>query len=117
MIRLLADENLPPALMSALGQKLPGIKFQTTRELQAVGLSDPEILELAASQQQVIVTMDHRTMPGYAAQRVAAGAKMPGVIVIHSGRTLRELVDDLELMLRCLRDQDFENQVIHLPLT
>src|SRR5262245_56375967 len=108
MIRILADENLPPALVGAIRQRIPGIEIESTHEVQIDGFSDAELLEWASVRDQVVLTLDHRTMPDFANERVAANQKMPGVIVLYAGRTLRQLVDDVELVVQCLGEQELQ---------
>jgi hypothetical protein len=117
MIRILADENVPPALAIAVRQRIPGIDIETTHEVQIDGFSDPELLQWASERKQVVLTMDHRTMPEFANERLAKRKLLPGLLVVHGGRTLRELVDEIEVVVCCLAEADFENQVIHIPLS
>lgn len=117
MIRMLADENVPAGAGHRHPKRILGIEVETTHEVQIDGLPDPELLEWASNKGQLLLTMDHRTMPTFARERVAAGKSTPGVLVVYGGRTLRELVDEIELIVHCLEDDEFENQVIHIPLS
>lgn len=115
MIRLLADEHIPTALVHGLRQRVIGIDIKTVVQEGLRGKSDPELLEWAAANLRVLLTMDVQTLPGFASERLSAGENFAGLIVLHGGQTLRILLDDLEVLINCLTDEDCVGQVIHIP--
>lgn len=117
MIRIMADENIPPALVGALRQRISELDIETTHEAGLDGWSDPQLLERADENGQVLLTMDHRTVPDHAKKRASIDKAMCGVIVVHGGQTLKKIVDEMELILLCLSPDEIRNQVIHVPLS
>jgi len=117
MMRLLADEHIPSALVTGLRQLMAEIDIETVNDAGLNGTLDAELLEWAAEHGRVMVTMDQKTMPGFAALRIDVGKPMPGVIVLHGGHTLRHLLEELELLTTCLSEDDIQNQVMRIPLT
>lgn len=87
--------------------------------VQDVGLAgedDPVILEWAAQQERIFVTHDAKTMPGHAYARVRAGLRMCGVCVVTQSAPIGRRIEDLLLTVRCLRQDEWENRVRHVPL-
>lgn len=117
MIRLLADENIPPVLIAALIRAEPILDIVTVQFEGLADESDPVVLAAAALSERVLLTYDHRTIPKFASDRVTEGQPMPGVIVLHSGATLQQLIAELRLALKCLSAEEFRLlQILHLPL-
>lgn len=55
-------------------------------------------------------------MPKYAYERVNANEPMPGVIAVHLDAPIGEVIQDLLLIVEASDADDFENQVVYLPL-
>ena len=56
-------------------------RISTSTQRQLEGLSDPEVLELAARERRVLVSHDKRTMPIHFTARVASDLRSPGVLL------------------------------------
>ena len=78
--------------------------------------SDPELLAWAAEARRVIVTHDRKTMPRYASERVVAGYSMPGIFVIPRRLPISQVIDDLEIMVVCSEENEWQNIIKFLPL-
>jgi len=115
-MRFLSDENFDNDILRGLFARdstLDILRVQDTEMFQA---SDPLILEWAAQQDRILLTHDKRTMPDYAYERLAAGLTMPGVIEISKSLSIGETVEELMYLMLAGRPEDFQNQVIYLPL-
>ncbi len=53
-------------------------------------------------------------MPGYAYQRITAGQRMPGVVIV-AVPTRAKVIADLVVMIECSQDHEWENQVRYAP--
>jgi hypothetical protein len=62
------------------------------------GAPDPAVLAWAAEHDRVLVTHDHRTMPGHYYERLARGLSCSGVILVRHNAILSEALFDLEMM-------------------
>ena len=62
------------------------------------------------------MTHDVQTMPGYAYDRVRVGLPMHGVVVIADTLPIGIAVDELATFVACSRDDEWEGQIIFLPL-
>ena len=61
--RFQADNDLEQRIVTAVRRLGPAVDFQTAPTLDLHGLSDPEVLALAAEQGRVLVSHDRRTLP------------------------------------------------------
>jgi len=81
MLRLLIDEDVHGDILHGLRRRQPALDLV---RVQDVGLShtpDPMILEWAAKQQRMVVSVDKKTLAVSAWDRVARGLPMPGVAI------------------------------------
>ena len=62
-VRFLADADLNHAIVQGIHLREPAIDFKAANEAALEGLSDPEVLELAAREGRVLVSYDKSTMP------------------------------------------------------
>lgn len=119
-VKLLLDADLPRALFTAL------VRDDSTLDVvrvQQVGLrtaSDPEILAYAAEANRIVVTKDKATMRDFAAERIARGEAMAGLIIVRPaylrglrglGTVLRELLD----VNRLTSSVDWEGVIRFIP--
>ena len=83
MLKLLADENINPDLLTQLWRHLPDIDAVDVRDAGLTQMPDPVILQWAADSDRVVVSHDKGTMRKFAEDRVRAGLPMPGLIIVH----------------------------------
>jgi predicted nuclease of predicted toxin-antitoxin system len=101
-LRLLLDANLSPrgvtAKLRAAGHDVLALAEDATYE----GLADPQVLELAASEQRILITRNSRDFAPLARQWAEAGRSHTGIILIwtldHS--QFAEIVARIERQLR-----------------
>jgi hypothetical protein len=87
--------------------------------VQQVGLSgadDPMVLEWAATNNRLILTHDVQTLPGFAYHRVRAQRPMSGVIEVPAELTVGAAIDDILVIAGASSPEDWEGQIIFLPL-
>ena len=80
------------------------------------GASDPYVLEWAAQTGRVILTHDASTMTRHAYDRVRLGRAMPGVFEVPQGLALGRVIEDLILLAEYSLEDEWEGQVLYLPL-
>jgi len=113
---LLSDENLHGAIIRGLRMHLPGCNLVTAKEAGLLGEDDPTILAWAAAHGRLVVASDKQTMPGFAYDRLRAGQRMPGLIIIPQRLPLGDVIADLTFISECLTPDEWESQVKYLPL-
>jgi len=79
-------------------------------------LDDPSLFERAEVAGRVVFTNDFDFL-NLAVGRQRGGVWFPGVVWVHQTRLpLGQVIDDLEILAKAGDPEDFENQVIYLPI-
>lgn len=87
--------------------------------LQDAGLSgvdDPTVLNWAARERRILLTHDVTTLVAQAFSHLDAGQPMPGVFAVQSRAPLGAVIEDLALVAECSVEDEWEGQVLFLPL-
>ena len=79
--RFIADADLSEKIIVGVRHREPRIDFLNASEGGTRGLSDPEVLALAAATGRVVVSSDQKTMPGHFRKFVEAH-ESPGLIIV-----------------------------------
>jgi hypothetical protein len=116
MLRLAADENFNHAVLRGLRRRNPQVDAVRVQDAGLSGSDDPTVLEWAAREGRVLVTHDSGTVTRYAYDRVRAGRRMTGVIVVSLSATIGEVIEDFLLLIECTSEADWSDQVLYLPL-
>jgi predicted nuclease of predicted toxin-antitoxin system len=116
-MRWLSDHNFNHDILRGLVRRCPKIDFVTTQDEGLETVSDPELLEWAASEHRVVLTHDRETMHGFANERIRAGLTLPGVVIVSDRITLRQAIDELELIETCMRDGELTDCVLFVPIS
>ncbi len=117
MVKFLADEDLPRAIVVGARRRKPDLDIVRVQDVGLGTKPDPEILEWAAQEGRIVISRDKSTMPRYAADRIRAGQPMPGLLlVLRRWRSqLRELIEDL-ILIDEEDQEEWENRIEYLPL-
>lgn len=116
MLRLAADENLNNAIIRGILRRKPEADVVRVQDVGLSGVNDPTVLAWAAEADRVLLTNDVTTITKYAYERVATGQKMPGVIEISRAVPIGIAIDEIILLLECSLPDEWEGQVLFLPL-
>ena len=65
-VRFQADNDLDQRIVKATRQFDPSVDFQTAFQAKLHGRADPLVLQIAASENRILVSRDRRSMPGHA---------------------------------------------------
>jgi predicted nuclease of predicted toxin-antitoxin system len=87
--------------------------------VQDVGLrkvDDQEILDWATSNGRILLTHDRATMPDFAYERLSQGQQMSGLFVINDRMPVRQVIDELLLLIDCSEQDEWKGIVLYLPL-
>jgi hypothetical protein len=63
MLRFLADANLDEGIVSGCRRREPTMDFLSAKDAKLEGVSDPDVLRIAAEQGRILVSHDFKTMP------------------------------------------------------
>ncbi len=89
-----ADADLNQAIVAGVLRRDPSIDFQTANVLDLSGLTDLEVLLIAAQQGRVIVSHDQRTMPRYFAEFISTQTSA-GLIIVLQSTPISTAIDNL----------------------
>ncbi len=110
-----ADADLNEEIVAGVMRREPAIDFQTAEDAALRGLSDPDVLARAASENRILVTHDRRTMPGHFANYIFQNAS-PGVFIISQQLRVRTAIEELLLIWVASESEEWRNLIVELPL-
>lgn len=116
MLRLLIDQDLDHVILRGLLLRVPTLDVITAHEVGLSNASDPELLAWASEQRRIVVTHDRRTMPYHAANQIASGVGLAGIIIVSRQLSVSQVIDDLEIIVSCSEVDEWENVIKHLSL-
>ena len=116
MLRLLIDENVHGDIVDGLRRRQPALDMVRVQDVGLRHTPDPIILEWAAQEGRVVVSVDKKTLAVDAWDRVARGLPMPGVAILRILLSIGQAVNELELIACAGNPDDFRDQVVYLPL-
>lgn len=103
-------------LSSKAWLRLPGAEIVKAKDVGLVSADDPTVLEVAATQQRILLTHDQRTIPDFAYARLVEGLPMPGVVVVPWSMPVSAAVGELELVIGAGTIADLGGKVTRLPM-
>jgi hypothetical protein len=115
-MKLLADENFHRAITRGLLRQLPDLDLVRVQDVGLSAADDPAVLAWAASEGRLVLTHDAETLIADAYVRVRAGLPMPGVIEVSQEAPIGVVLADLQLLIIASQPDEWEGQVIYLPL-
>ena len=115
-MRLAADQNFDERILRALVERVPDLDVVRVRQVGLARAPDPRVLQWAATEGRILLTHDSSTMQAFAYERVRLGLPMPGVVEVPSEMPIGRAVEELELLVACSREGEWEGQVVYLPL-
>ena|SRR5207302_9433213 len=116
MLRLLIDNDFNQIILRGLLRRVSGLDAVTAYEVGLSEASDPVLLSWAVEEKRIVLTHDRRTMPYHAATRMLQGKRVAGVIVVSRRLLVSTVIDDLEIIVSCSSENEWENVIKHLPL-
>ena len=108
------DENVPFAIAAGLRQR--EVDVLTTQEDGMRARRDSEVFDRAVALGRVLFSHDEDMLKESAA-RQEGGKSFTGLAYAHQNNiTIRQAVEELELLAKVLEPSDFRNNVQYLPL-
>jgi len=115
LVRFQADADLNQILVAALVRRASDVDFRTADVAQLRGLTDPEVLALAARDERILVTHDSKTMPSHFGEFIKSN-RSPGVIVVPQHLPVSTVADELLLIWTASSSEEWVNRICYLPL-
>jgi len=112
--RLQADADLNEDIIKGVLRREPGIDFQTAGSAGIRGLSDWEVLAIAAAEDRILVSHDRRTMPGTFRSFVPTSSS-PGLFLIPQNTHLLIAIESLLMAWVASEHEEWANRVVWMP--
>jgi hypothetical protein len=113
--RFQADENLNAKIIAGVLRREPGVDFQSARAANLIGLSDPEVLAIAAEAGRILVSHDRQTMPTHFG-RIVTESNSAGLLIVSQRLDLRQTIEQIVLIWTASEAEEWVNHVGYLPL-
>jgi predicted nuclease of predicted toxin-antitoxin system len=116
MLSLLSDENFSGDIVRGLFLRQPKLDLLRVQDVGLREAEDPIILDWAAKNHRILLTHDRATIPTFAYERLAQGKPMAGAFIISDRMPVRQVIDELLLIVDCTEQNEWQGVVLHLPL-
>jgi len=92
MIRFMADADLNGSIVGGCRRREPAIDFLSANDAKLEGVSDPDVLALAAAEDRILISHDFQTMPRHFGEFLQARGSSPGLILVPIAEAIEELL-------------------------
>lgn len=113
-LRFQADADLNEDIVKGVLRREPGIDFRTATLAGLRGLSDLEVLTIAAQGGRVLVSHDRKTMPRTFARFITTRTS-PGLFLVSQKTDLLVTIESILLAWNASSAEDWVNQVVAIP--
>ena len=116
MLRLFFDHDFNHKILRGLKQRVPNLDFVTPNQLGNIAESDENHLIWSLANRRVVISHDVNTMTDAANKRLKNGELIFGLILVPQEMPIGDAINELELIITCSEENEFENFVEYLPL-
>lgn len=118
-LKYLLDENVDKAYKRQFQKRNTYLTMWVVGDPGAPprGTLDPEILCWCEEHDFILVTNNRTSMPRHLADHIAQGRNIPGIFILKDKLTIGQTVDELIVIAEASFDNEYQNQIVHLPLT
>ncbi|RUT08331.1 hypothetical protein DSM106972_014990 [Dulcicalothrix desertica PCC 7102] len=113
------DENIDPVYFNQLRRQKPDLTVWAVGEpnTPAKGTLDPEILYWCEEHDFVLVTNNRKSMPVQLNDHIAEGHHMPDIFILNPNLSVGDNLEELILLAEYSFENEYQDQVVHLPIT
>lgn len=118
VIQYLLDENVAPALRTALHQERPDMVLWYVGEAGVLpkGTLDPEILVWCERNETILVTNNRASMPVHLQEHLAEGRHIPGIFILSAKMSFEQTVEELTLIWELADPEMYIDQIRFMPI-
>jgi hypothetical protein len=113
--RFLADADFNQKIVLGLRRKELAVDFQSAHAGGVIGLEDPDVIQLAASQGRILVSHDRRTTTSHFT-RFLAHSTSPGLLIVPQDLDIGAAIEDLLLIWAATDGVEWQNRIGFLPV-
>ena len=114
-IRFQADVDLNEDIVRGVLRREPGVDFRTAFSADFPGLSDLDVLALAAADGRVLVSHDRKTMPHNFADFIRTNTSA-GLFIISQRTDVLAAVEGVLLIWSASEAEEWINRICTIPL-
>lgn len=117
-IKDLIDENVDTLYPAQLRLKQPELSILVIGEPLTLpkGTKDAEILSWCEEYEYILVTNNRRSMPVHLKDHLEKNQHIPGIFILNPHLSIGQNIDELILIAEGSFDDEYQDQIIHLPL-
>jgi predicted nuclease of predicted toxin-antitoxin system len=115
-MKLLSDEDFNGRIVRGLLRRFSSLDLVRAQDVELNGKPDSIVLAWAAQENRLVLTHDFATMLDFAYNRVTDGLNMPGVIAVPQDLAIGEAIEEISTLIECSLENEWENQVVFVPL-
>ena len=118
LIRYLLDENVDPLFRTELLRQEPRMVVWRIGDPNTPpsGTPDPIILEWCEENNFILVTNKRQSMTLHLRAHLSAGRHIPGIFELNPGMSIGDTIEELILIWSVTEAEDYQDQLIYLPL-
>lgn len=118
-LKYLMDENVDIAYATQMRRQRPDLVIRAIGEpgIPPKQTPDPEILIWCEEHEFILVTNNRKSMPGHLADHMAEGRHIPGIFILDPNCSIGQNINELILIADSSFENEYQDQIIHLPLS
>ena len=118
-LNYLMDENVDPIYAIQIRHKNANLIIRSVGDIATPPKStlDPEILLWCEEYNFILVTNNRKSMPIHHNDHLTQGGHIPGIFILNPNLSPGQNIDELILIAECAIEGEYQDQIIHLPLT
>ena len=114
-IRFQADSDLKFGIVTGVRKLESAIDFASSVDSHLHGIGDPELLEMAAAANRILVSHDRQTMLNHFRNRLAEGNHSPGLLIVSQFALIGPVVESIVFLWSISEAAELRDQAFHLP--
>jgi len=113
--RFQADADFNLKIVVGLRRLEPSIDFLSAHEGGVIGVSDPEVLLIAANSGRILISHDRKTMPSHFVQFCETQSS-PGLVIVAQDLDIGAAIDDLLMIWLATDAREWVDKLGFLPI-
>ena len=113
--RFQADADLNHKIVVGLRRREPSIDVLSAHEGGVIGVSDPEVLRIAADSGRILISHDRRTMPSHFV-RFFETQSSPGLLIVAQDLDIGAAIDELLLIWLATDAEEWVGRIGFVPV-
>ena len=90
--------------------------FLSANDAELEGVSDPDVLALAAEQDRILVSHDFHTMPRHFGEFLQSRGSSPGVLLVPQYLPIATAIEEILLIWGGSDAEEWRNRILRIPL-